>query len=142
MTQEIRGYGARLPPEHYREKDLIETEIGQQVFAEKVDLQSAFFRAIVDDANLTRLPPLSAASGSAQAGARLASTDIRRILNVEGDRQACTTRLRGEVRQTCNQEELFCCGQPRPHCFSACWWALSAREANPRCSGPEALPAL
>ena len=42
----------------YREKNPLETATGQRLFAEKVVLQLAFFRAIVDDADITRLPPL------------------------------------------------------------------------------------
>jgi hypothetical protein len=42
----------------YREKTPLETATGQRLFAEKVDLQLAFFQAIVNDADITKLPPL------------------------------------------------------------------------------------
>jgi len=44
--------------QQYRERNPLETPTGQQLFVQKIDLQLAFFQAIVADAALTKRPPL------------------------------------------------------------------------------------
>ena len=56
MADMLRQRIERL--QQYRKKNPLETETGQRFFAEKVDLQLGFFEAVLDDAELTRLPLL------------------------------------------------------------------------------------
>ena len=56
MANMLRQRIERL--QQYRQKNPLETETGQRLFAEKVNLQVAFFQAIVDDADITQRPSL------------------------------------------------------------------------------------
>lgn len=42
----------------YRKQNPLETKTGQALFAKQLDLQIAFFRAIISDAEITRLPSI------------------------------------------------------------------------------------
>ncbi len=56
MADMLRQRIARL--EQYAAKNPLDTATGQRLFAEKVDLQLTFFRSVVDDADLTKLPSI------------------------------------------------------------------------------------
>jgi len=56
MAEMLRGRIERL--QQYAEKSPLETATGQRLFAAKVDMQLAFFREIVRDADITKLPSL------------------------------------------------------------------------------------
>jgi hypothetical protein len=57
MAGMLRDRLARL--HKYRTASPLETRTGKALFARQVDLQIAFFEALVHDAEITRLPPLA-----------------------------------------------------------------------------------
>ena len=56
MGESLRARVERL--ETYRKQNPLKTETGRRLFAEKLDLQIAFFGAIIRDADITRIPQL------------------------------------------------------------------------------------